>query len=385
MYKKIAYLWQSKNLGEYSNKPFDDLFKGIGHNNGNLAFVHSIAKHLDCEVEWHPWHFKKEDLVGNVEAIVIPCANQLGGHTDLGGMAKKLEETGLPIIAIGVGAQANSFEHDIELQVGTKKWIDVIDALSGGKGTNIYTRGKFTTEQLNKIGINDTLPGGCPSHFLNEKVDLGRRLEANWNGFKIPRSICVAAGHEAWINTREIEHQLISLMMDTLFQGKYIPQSMGAMIKISRGLFSEIEPDVLNRIHQHTVPHYSFEEFKSWCLKYACSYYDVPSWMDELRRHDLTVGTRYHGIALALQTEKMGLTVTIDSRTRELCENTGVPHISVNELNGPITRSSLKKSVVFDGNSYDQFRSDKAKAYVNFLEANKLKPASYLYKIAGTL
>jgi polysaccharide pyruvyl transferase WcaK-like protein len=104
--------------------------------------------------------------------------------------------------------------------------------------------------------------------------------------------------------------------------------------------------------------------------------------MDTLRRHDLTIGSRYHGVALALQAGRMGLTVTIDSRTRELCENTGVPHVAAADLTAPLTRSSLKKMINFDPDAYDRHRSAAALRYLDFLTANRLEPAPFLRRIA---
>ena len=46
---RVALLWQKQSLGLYSNLGFDDLYKGVGHNNGNLAFVHAIASHVASE------------------------------------------------------------------------------------------------------------------------------------------------------------------------------------------------------------------------------------------------------------------------------------------------------------------------------------------------
>jgi hypothetical protein len=79
----------------------------------------------------------------------------------------------------------------------------------------------------------------------------------------------------------------------------------------------------------------------------------------------------------------MGLTITIDSRTRELCENTMVPHVSCEALKEePLTRVSLRKIVQFDPTAYDQHRTAAAGKYVSFLEANKVVPAPFLQKIA---
>lgn len=190
-------------------------------------------------------------------------------------------------------------------------------------------------------------------------------------------------GAQAWANVRTIEQQLIGLMMDALYPGIYVPQSMGDMIKITRGLFDEIDPPILDRIRQHTVPHYTLEEFKLWANRYAKTYYDVAAWMDDLRRHDLVIGPRYHGTALAVQSEIMGCTVTIDTRTEEMCRQTGVPFVPAANFDQPITRKTLKERYVkFDGAAYDELRADMCGRYIDFLEGAGLKPAAYLHRVA---
>lgn len=372
---RVALLWQKENLGLYSNHNFEELYKGVGHNNGNLAFVYAIASQLANPVRFFPWHARVETLKKNADIIVIPCANQIGKHTDLGSMADKLAETGLPIVAIGLGAQSDDYEQDVTPTPGTLRWAQVLAKNAISSQPNIYTRGAYTTSQLDKLGVPGSMVGGCPSYFINQEPGLGKKIWANWTKNPIPRAISVAGGHQAWGKTREIEHQLISLMMDPVAPGQYVVQSMGDMIKISRGDFDSIEEGTLQNIRNHTVPHYSFDEFKAWCRSYARSFYDVPSWMDTLRRHDLVIGSRYHGIALALQAERMGMTITIDSRTRELCENTSVPYIPAAELTKPITRSNLKKLVQFDPGAYDAHRAAAAGRYIQFLENNLLKPS----------
>ncbi|MCW8085102.1 polysaccharide pyruvyl transferase family protein [Sabulicella glaciei] len=379
---RVALLWKTLNLGLYSNSEFGELYKAVGHNTGNLAFVYAIASQITNPVQLFPWHVSAAKLKESADIVVIPCANQLGRHTELGDFADRLSDAGLPVVAIGLGAQAEDYTKDVVTSPGTLRWAQVIARLSVSSLPNIYTRGAYTTSQLDKLGVQGSLPGGCPSYFTNQDVKLGQKIYENWTKNPLPRSITVAGGHESWVKTREIEHQLIGMMMDPLVPGQYVVQSMGDMIKISRGEFDSIEEKTLTNIRLHTVPHYSLEEFKVWCRTYARSFYDVPSWMDTLRRHDLTIGSRYHGVALALQAERMGLTITIDSRTRELCENTSVPHISSSELTAPITRSSLKKVIRFDPSTYDAHRATAAKHYVQFLENNMLKPAPYLQKIA---
>lgn len=380
---RVAMLWKTPSLGLYSNASFEELYTGIGHNNGNLAFVHAVASQIVNPVKFYGWGVSAKTLQDNADIVVIPCANQLGRHTDYGRMAANLEESGLPVVAIGLGAQADSYDHDIALNPGTLRWAQIIARSNpSSASSNIYTRGAYTSSQLDKLDLKGSLPGGCPSYFIHQEPGLGRRIEARWKHVALPRAISVTAGHQSWLKTREIEHQLIGLMMDPIAPGQYVVQSMGEMIKASRGIFDSIEPQALKAIHDHTVPHYSLEEFKAWCRNYMRSFYDVPAWMDALRRHDLTIGCRYHGVALALQAECMGLTVTIDSRTRELCENTGVPHIEAGELVAPLTRMRLKNLIKFDPDAYDRHRAEAAGIYRDFLIANRLQPAAFLERIA---
>ena len=380
---RVAILWKYPELGLYSNAEFDYLFNGVGHNNGNLAFVYAIASHIKNPTKFFGWSTSAEVLKSNADVIVIPCANQLGRHTDYGAMADNLEKSGLPIVAIGLGAQTDHYKQDVELTDGTLRWARVIASSNRSSSSNIYTRGAYTSGQLDKLGLTGSIVGGCPSYFINQEPGLGHKVHKKWSQLELPRSISVAAGHQAWMSTREIEHQLIGLMMDPIAPGQYVVQSMSEMVKISRGIFDGIDPHGLKGLHNHTVPHYSFEEFKNWCRNHVRSFYDVPAWMDSLRRYDLAVGTRYHGVALALQAEQMGLTITIDSRTRELCENTGVPHVGAGDLTTPITRVSLKKLINFDPEAYDRHRSHCASRYLEFLVANRLQPAAFLKRIAA--
>lgn len=380
---KIGLLWESKDCGLYSNDDFDALYRKVGHNNGNLAFVYAVKSQINATIKFYPWHVKPETLNRDVDFVVIPCANQLGKHTDLGSLANNMAQVTKPIIAIGLGAQAKEFGADVELTEGTRAWLDALIENGRTHGIqNIYTRGPYTSEQIFKLTGAETVANGCPSHFINPRPDLGRRIQENWNSSPLPSRIAVAGGHEAWRNTREIEQQLISMMMDPQFPGVYIVQSMGNMIKISRGLFDSIEPEALDRIHKHTVPHYTLDQFKSWALNYARSYYDVPAWMDELRRHDLLIGPRFHGAQLAIQAERMACTVTIDTRTEEMCRETGVPFLRASELKDPLTRTRLKQLIKFDGEAYDRLRAAKCARYVEFLKAAGLKPAPHLLAIA---
>lgn len=382
MAKKIAILWAEPSLGLYGNRSFDALYRGFGHNSGNLAFVYAITNQLVGEVRHLPWGVPPEQLA-SYDIIVVPCANQLGKHTELSSLGAAWARFEKPMVAIGLGAQAKSMAEDIEVSPGTLAWAQMLASKAPGSASNIWTRGPYTARQLERLGIPGAVAGGCPTHFINAAPNLGRRIARAWKAQPVPRGVSVAAGHQSWANVRTIEQQLIGLMQDLVHDGQYVTQSMADMVRISRGEFDDIDPAVLTRLRAHITPHLSEEQFKVWCRRYARTYYDIPAWMESLRRFDLTIGPRYHGTAIALQAERMGVTIAIDSRTEEMCVQTGVPFLRAAELDGKaITRATLKTMIAFDGDAYDTLRAERAGAYVAFLESNGLQPQDYLKRIA---
>jgi hypothetical protein len=379
---RIGMLWTRADAGLYANAPFDELFGHVGLNNGNLAFVYAIQQHVQGDLRYYPWTTPAATLRDEVDLLVMPCANQLGQHSDMGALGKTLDAAGVPVLAIGLGAQAGEETQDIDLTPGTLAWLQTLARLRPSDAPNIYVRGPYTARQMKRFGVEGAVVGGCPSMFLNPRRDLGLRIQASAQ--QVPRSLCVAAAHQSWAKCATIEQQLVSMVSDSYYPGSYVPQSSADMVKISRDEFDSIDPPVLDAIRRFAAPHLSPELFREWCRQYARSFYDVPSWMDHLRRYDVTVGARYHGVALALQAERIGLTVTVDTRTKELCEQTGVPNVAAEDLNGPITRHILHDRLRrFDGAAYDEMRASKAATYVDFLAANGVSPAPYLYDLAG--
>jgi hypothetical protein len=379
---RIGMLWTKAHLGQYATAPFDELFAGVGLNNGNLAFVHAIQSHVQGEVSYHPWTTPPAVLRAEVDLLVMPCANQLGRHSDLGALAATLEAADVPVVAIGLGAQAGTEAQDVELTPGTLAWLKTLARLRPTDAPNIYVRGPYTERQVHRQGVDGVVVGGCPSHFINPRADLGLRLQESAR--QLPSTLCVAAAHQSWAKCTTIEQQLVSMVSDSWAPGSYVPQSTSDMVMLSRDELDDIAPDVLESIRRFCAPHLSTELFRAWCRQYARSFYDVPSWMDHLRRYDMSVGARYHGVALALQAERIGITITVDTRTKELCEQTGVPSVAAEDLRGPVTRRTLHDLVKgFDGAAYDALRARKAATYVDFLSGNGIVPAPFLDGIAG--
>lgn len=381
--QKVAVLWREDTLGRYGSRSFSELWEAVGGNNGNLAYVHAIRHQIMGEIGIVPWSARKE-MFDPFDILVVPCANQVGPHVDLGLLGQHWRSLGKPIVAIGLGVQANGFEEDVTVTDGTREWLGVLDSRRPSAASNIWTRGPYSAAQLARLGIPDATVGNCPTHFINEANDLGERIHRRWSALAAPRGVAVAAGYQGWDRARLIEQQLIALMQDPLHEGVYVTQSAEAMVRLSLGDFEAIPVAEFDAVRAYVAPHLTADEFVVWCRRYARSFYDVAAWMQVLGRHDLTIGPRYHGTALALQAERMGVTIAIDSRTEEMCLQTGVPFFRTQDLRDkPLTRASLKQMIQFDAVAYDRRRAERARAYIAFLEANGLRPVEALKRIAA--
>jgi hypothetical protein len=92
--------------------------------------------------------------------------------------------------------------------------------------------------------------------------------------------------------------------------------------------------------------------FRTWCRRHAYAFFDVPGWLDFLRRFDFVVGTRFHGAMLAMQVGVPAAVIAHDSRTYELCATMGVPVRFHTEIDVPLTAQNLPELFPFDPDEF---------------------------------
>jgi hypothetical protein len=379
---RIGLLWTREDAGLYSNAPFDELFAYVGHNNGNLAFVHAIRQHVQAPMAVYGWGTPAATLRREVDLLVMPCANQLGKHSDLGGLARTLAAADVPVVAIGLGAQAGKESHDVELTPGTLAWLQTVARLRPRR-TRPTSRcaGRTPSGRCSGSASTGVVRGGCPSMFLNPRPTSGCASRPAPSA--CPEACAWPRRTSSGPAAPTSSSSSVSMVSDSWFPGSYVPQSMSDMIKISRDEFHTIAPDVLEAIRRFVAPHLSLELFQEWCRQYARSFYDVPSWMDHLRplrphrrrplprrgarpagRADRADDHRRHPHQGALRGDRRA-------------------ERRVEDLRGPVTRRTLHDRVRrFDGAAYDELRAARAATYVDFLVGNGIAPAPYLLGLA---
>jgi hypothetical protein len=211
---------------------------------------------------------------------------------------------------------------------------------------------------------------GCPSIMINPDPHLGRKIEERFKG---PfRCIGVAAGHPDFKDHYKIERSLIKLLEDT--GGAYITQSTWELLAASRGESHLIPAEFLARYQHYLKPDLSENDFLKWLQRYSVSFYDVPSWIEYLHRFDIVIGTRIHGIFLAIQAGVPGICVAYDSRIRELCEISHIPYVLARDVRGGFDLEELRSRIHFDGAGFDHNRACLRKEYHKFFQNNHLVP-----------
>jgi hypothetical protein len=366
-------------LGETWALSAIDIFERTGGNTGNLAFQYAVSQHIAGQVQILPLGTAPEVLRERGDIIVIPLANQLGFHTNLGAQAHTLEKAQLPVIGIGLGAQAVDQSQDIQLTEGTDRWLRTLASLAPTKEPNIGVRGEYTRQQIEKLGIQGAaIVTGCPSNFIASETGFVERIAEKIA--RVPSRVAVTAGIPFIPKLSSVEQDLADLV--TVTNGVYIVQHGIDMIRLACDEFSNMKEDSFKIHHDYIAPHLSANAFMDWCRHHARAYSDVRAWMADLRHFDFVVGTRFHGAMFAIQAGTPAGVIAHDSRTLEMCQTMGIPVLRDTEIQGGITRRMLRDLFPFDANQYSLKRRELSSKYIAMLEGAGLSVTDRLKKAA---
>jgi hypothetical protein len=100
-------------------------------------------------------------------------------------------------------------------------------------------------------------------------------------------------------------------------------------------------------------------------------FFDIGEWQSFIQGHDFVCGSRLHGGMIALQNEIPAFIIAHDTRTMEICDFIGVPHLKINTN---LNHFSLKDC--YENADYSFFVNRRAELYdlyISFLESNGLK------------
>lgn len=233
-----------------------------------------------------------------------------------------LEKLKIPVIPIGIGAQAPKYGK-INLSNDTKKVLKLI----ADKCNLVGVRGYYTAEVLSSLGINNVEIIGCPTLYRNNNPDLEIKLlplnEVEAVGYTLRRGINV--------NSDDDLKKYLKIQRDTILAlNKRFSLTIMAQEEIpEKQIFyrdDELMPKAIaNLIYLKWLENKSDEMLEIYFnqLFYSDS---VADYQQLVRKLDLVTGFRLHGNLIALANETPAIYCSYDSRTREFVDTYKIPH-----------------------------------------------------------
>jgi hypothetical protein len=143
-----------------TDAPITPALHALGRNTGNILFSEAVFRLLKG-ARRGSFALTASELEGR-DCVVIAAANWLNSFEDLSWLADRLERTRLPVVLIGIGAQASLGFELPELRPGTRRLLELVR----DHGHPMAARGGFSCEVLRRLGFAHAVETGCPSLML---------------------------------------------------------------------------------------------------------------------------------------------------------------------------------------------------------------------------
>jgi hypothetical protein len=372
--KKVGVVGTRGRIDGCSFLSTNELLNKVGQNTGNLLFQYAVCNSIDEDIVVIgtdiPWDLKTVQETCRI--IVVPCANFIRENFDFTGFVDFLDKTDLPLVFLGLGAQAKDYN---QTEFNFHPSIHKLMKLVQEKCITAGLRGAFTQNLLKTFGVTNTEIIGCPTNFINKDPDFVNKLETKWD--KEIFSF-VATGDEPWpkdLTKRDAERKMI----DWVDKGNavYLQQSVAPFIKYARQnnpyQVEEVPEHHEDSLRKAIAPQMSINEFRGFVATKMRLYYAVDQWMEDSARFDFSIGLRLHGNMAAWQSGTPAIWIYHDSRTRELAETMALPRISHTDFLECQSIEELKSKVGFNAKEYKEKREILKSRYMKILNEAGVK------------
>jgi polysaccharide pyruvyl transferase WcaK-like protein len=341
-----------------------------GGNTGNQIIAHALLSQIEYDdLSWQH-SIDPRTLKERYDMIVIAAANFLFPAFDFGGMADYIEKADLPLAIVGLGAQSNTYDPNIQLTPGSERFVKVI----AERAVKIGVRGPFTREVLERRGVHNVTVTGCPSYYMGRSPTLSLRKRE----FAALKNLSVNASRDVVTHAfdankmahvvREIYRLAIELDAD------FIAQSEHAEIVLSDGAAGDRDR-ALGDIAAYLKGVADDARVRGWAKDHVHVYFDVEEWIEAIRKYDFVFGNRFHGNMLALQHGVPACVICHDTRTEDMCEFLGMPFVSIVDLEKMDVQDLYDR---VDCVALEERYRTLFPQYMSFLQQNGLKPKAPL-------
>ncbi len=334
---------------------FDKFLTLVGENTGNLMFQHACWRQIrNPKVPFRLGvDFDIDEFRRKIDVLFIPAANQLNPDWDLDSWAELIEIVDRPVVVAGLGAQAKvGHVADIELKAGTQRFLRTL----ADRAHSIGVRGEATLKLLQRYEVKNGVITGCPSNFVAQDISsdsINRQIRLLPDLSK-PKIDYVFGTMEDY--ARDFEAELYRLWSG--YEGNIIYQTHADVLRM---LFDGFEAEQLNADldwqNSRLRTGLSSQEYKQRIKSRGRFFYSAESWIQHTRQADITIGMRIHGAIAAIQGGGLGICVVFDSRTLELVETMGYPHLLGEDLSHLTSMQDVADAIRFSGRMFDERRT----------------------------
>ena len=344
-------------------------------NVGNYLFMHSVFRALSrsgTELVSNSTLSETREASERVaarideefDAFVVPLANAFrpAFARRLDNLAALVERLTIPVVVVGVGAQAS-----LDLDAGELEEVaPVVRRFVGAvldRSTSVGVRGEFTASYLRDLGFPESAVEviGCPSLFLRGP---GFRLEHPTGGLAsdAPIALNLTEGVEG---LGALVHALTERHPGLVYLGQ--DKEDLSLLLWGEEPARDTDPGVpLHSRHQLFMTDRVRFPLETW------------SWLRYLENVDYCVGTRLHGNVAGLLAGTPATLLAHDSRTWELAQYHGIPHLRAPSVSADLRLEELHDQ--FDPGPFNAVYADRLGRFTSFLESNGL---AHVYEADG--
>lgn len=344
--------------------PKDCLVNNIfGGNSGNLLYQYSLIKHLSVsDSEFLPNRYALEvediDYINQTcDAFIIPLSASFRDNyvSKLAKITKIIKQLKIPTVIAGVGI-CDAFEPRFSMGERNDQIVKEFVNAVLESGTVLGLRGELTGEYLRRLGYQEDkhyMVIGCPSLYMN-----GR------DSFKEMKTPILKKESVVSLNSRLAESidtaELLQNVHDTYENHYFIGQDRHDLRFLYTGCsFSAYDGYFCNN---SLSTDYEMDK--------ARFFINVPSWIDFLKKVDVSFGTRFHGTVAGLLAGTPSIVVNDDARKRELVAYHKIPHITIEQVRKMSSLEEVVNSVDFS--QLGKYHNQNFDRYLSFLKRNNL-------------
>jgi hypothetical protein len=351
------------DLSNLSNLHGKRALEASGNNFGNMLFTNAAyqqihnAQHIGFN--WEPARVREL-----CSSIFIPAANWINTKQDWGWLADLIEETDLPCTVVGLGSQISCLDDVKAIPLGTKRLLSVVEERSSAIGV----RGDFTAQVANDCGVKNVEVLGCPSIFTFGNVPQLRDIEPS----EISR---IGIGPTRYIlnktndtNRFDKQRQLYQFAIREA-SSIYYQSEQYEIQELSREKQHNSEQD--SRA-QHYYGIHDQKKLSNALLEKGKYHTTLSSWLADVRKDDVYIGTRIHGAIAATLAGTPPILITHDNRTKELAKEMAVPSITLDDFKVASLFDLTSLMSQLDYNKYRRRTELNIKKLIGFYKNNGL-------------